>query len=244
MLLLVSSPASAATAPTAGEVIARHVKAVGGKDAVLAVKGIKIEGEFSIPSVGWAVPMKVMLGNPDRNMTVISAPGAGDIRSGYDGKVAWAMDPARGPQILSGRRLVQAREDADLRRRFLVYQEKDVAKMTTAERTKFDGRDCDQVEVEWKSGTKETLYFDTGTGLLAGVKKQQETDDGAMEAAVTMTDYKKIGAVSFATKVALKIAQTEILMNFQKVSMEAVPATEFELPAAIKEKLQGQPAAK
>lgn len=244
LLLAMTLAAADADLPAAKDVLASHIKAVGGRDAVMQLSGLRIKGEFKMAAVGLTAPLEIVRARPNKQATKLTAAGFGEVTSGFDGKVAWSIDPMGGAKLLQGKMLEQSRDDADFYSQFMIQDEKLVASLKTVGRAQFDGRECLEVKLDWKSGRTETLFFDAKTGLLAGLKKPQETDGGTVEATVTLRDYKKFGDLSYATKISLKLGDNELAMNFTDYTPGAVPDQEFEPPAAIKELMSAPPAAK
>src|SRR5258706_16181008 len=87
--LYAQAPAKAETAselPDAREIINRHVKAIGGREAVLAHKSMHATGTLSIPSQGMSGPMEIFgAANPDRVLVKTTVTGSGEAPEGFDG---------------------------------------------------------------------------------------------------------------------------------------------------------------
>ena len=106
--------AADANLPTAREILDRHVKAIGGREAVLSHKSAHATGTFSVPSSGMVGTIETFgASNPDRILVRISIPGLGEMANGFDGSHGWAMTPMTGPMLQQGKELDQTKIDAD-----------------------------------------------------------------------------------------------------------------------------------
>jgi hypothetical protein len=109
-------------------------------------------------------------------------------------------------------------------------------------KTAFAGQDCYQVKAVWKSGREETWFFNTKTGLCAGGRRMQETQQGSSEVMNELSDYKKCGDLLQPTKIVQKVNDVEIVITITETRFEAVPDKEFALPEAIQKLVNGTPA--
>ena len=138
---------TAAALPDAREIINRHIKAIGGREAILAHKSMHATGTLAVPASGISGPMEIFgATNPDRVLVKTTVTGIGDITEGFDGSHAWSMSPMTGPMLKVGKELTQTKLDADF------YSElRDPTKypaVKTIEKTTFDGRPCYKVSVK------------------------------------------------------------------------------------------------
>src|SRR5262245_47537198 len=74
--------------PKAEEIFAKHVAAIGGKDAIMKVSSIKTTMTMSIPAMGLVAPMENLTAAPNRLYSKTSLPGMGDVLQGFDGTTA------------------------------------------------------------------------------------------------------------------------------------------------------------
>lgn len=242
-LLLPARFAVAADAklPSAQAVFARHVKAIGGKAAVLKVPGVRAKGQFSIASANMNAEIEIMGAKPNKQVFRFTAPGFGSVSGGFNGEVGWSIDPSQGPLLLKGRMLDQAHDNAQFYSQFQIH-DGDLTSAETVAKTTFAGQDCYQVKAVWKSGREETFFFNTKTGLCAGGRRMQETQQGSSEITNELSDYKKYGDLLQPTKVVQKVNGMEIVITITETRFEAVPDKEFALPEAIQKLVNGAPA--
>ena len=131
--------------PSAQELVARHVTAIGGEAAFKAVKSMRERGKIEIAAQGIVGEFEVALARPAKLLQRISVPTLGQFEQGYDGKVAWSIDPQSGPALLAGRELTEITDDAWFDAplhppgRFRLLE--------TLARTDFDGRPAFKVRI-------------------------------------------------------------------------------------------------
>jgi hypothetical protein len=224
-------PAAAVELPDARTIVDRHVKAIGGREAILAHKSMHATGTLSIPASGISGPVDIYGAAPDRVLVKSTISGIGEIVDAYDGTHAWTISPMTGPALKTGKELEQTRLDADF------YSElRDPKKYTlkTIEKTTFDGRDCYKVSVKRSDGTEDFDFYDVATGLRAGSINTRETQMGTMTVNNVESGYKKFGTLTQATSLMQKMMGVEQKITLETVEYDKVDPAIFEAPAAIK----------
>jgi hypothetical protein len=230
------APAKTETAselPDAREIINRHIKAIGGREAILAHKSMHATGMLSVPASGITGPMEIFgATNPDRVVVKTTVTGIGDIAEGFDGSHAWSMSPMTGPMLKVGKELTQTKLDADF------YSElrdpKKYPAVKTIEKTTFDGRPCYKVSVKRIDGIEDFDFYDVASGLRAGSINTRESPMGTLTMTSIEGGYKKFGKLSQATTVTQQVMGVEQKITLSTVEYDNVEASAFEPPAAIK----------
>ena len=152
---LVETPA----VPSAVEVFARHVQAIGGRDAVMSTSAIKTVGKMEMPAQGISASME-SVSAPNKSAMKLSIPGIGDITNGYDGQVAWEVNPMSGPRIKTEREKATAQEDSDFRASMLFAKER-YRSVECVGQADFGGETTWHVKSVLKSGRVVPLGDDT-----------------------------------------------------------------------------------
>jgi hypothetical protein len=219
--------------PSARAVIDRHIKAIGGRDAVMSHTSQHATGTFSVPAQGLVGTIEIFgAANPNRAALKVNVPGLGDIASGFDGSHGWSLSPLLGPMLQVGKELDQAKFDADF------YGDlRDAGRyrsMKTVEKTTFDKRDCYKVSLVREDGSEDFDFYDVSTGLRAGSTNTRETPMGSVKTTSIEADYRKFGNVLFATTVVQEIMGVEQKITLATVEFDKVPPTAFDLPEQIK----------
>jgi hypothetical protein len=232
-----SSPTTPAKAqaelPSARSIIDRHIKAIGGRDAVMAHTSQHATGTFSVPAQGLVGTIEIFgAANPSRAALKVNVPGLGDIASGFDGSHGWSLSPLLGPMLQVGKELEQAKFDADFYGD--LRDPKRYRSMKTVEKTTFDKRECYKVSLVRDDGSEDFDFYDVGTGLRAGSTNTRETPMGSMKTTSIEGDYKKFGNLLLATSVVQQIMGVEQKITLATVEFDKVPPTAFDLPDPIK----------
>lgn len=224
---------SAATAlPDAREIINRHIKAVGGREAILARRSMHGVGTLSVPASGMNGTLEIFGAAPNLQLVKISVGGIGDITEGFDGSHAWSVNPMTGPTLKVGKELDQARLDADF------YSElrdpKTYPTVTTLAREAFDGRPCYKVSLKRVDGREDIDYYDVATGLRAGSEITRESPMGPLTQVGIEGNYKKFGTLLQPTSLSAKAMGVEQKMVLTTIEHDNVDKAVFDPPAAIK----------
>jgi hypothetical protein len=234
--LYAQAPAKTETAselPDAREIINRHIKAIGGREAILAHKSIHATGTLSVPASGITGSMEIFgATNPDRVVVKTTVTGIGDIVEGFDGSHGWSMSLVTGPMLKVGKELTQTKLDADFYSELRDPQKYPAVK--TIEKTTFDGRPCYKVSLKRIDGIEDFDFYDVATGLRAGSINTRETPMGRLTTTSIEGDYKKFGKLMQAMSVTQQVMGIEQKITLATVEYDKVEAAAFEPPAAIK----------
>jgi hypothetical protein len=218
--------------PSAKSIIDRHVKAMGGRAAILAHKSTHAVGTISMPATGITGPIDVYAAAPDKSFVKISLGGVGDLLEGFDGTHGWTLQPMMGPMLKQGKELAEKKFDSDY---YSDLHESDrYASMKTVEKTTFEGRPCYKISLVRKDGGEEIEYYDAETGLRAGTIQTRETPMGPITATQVLSDYKKFGPLLVPTTMKQTAMGVEQVLKVTSVEFDNVPPSTFDLPAQIK----------
>jgi hypothetical protein len=224
--------AAPAALPPAKEVMARHIKAIGGREALLARSSSRATGKIEMPASGVAGTFELYAAKPDKTLIKISLPGVGEIQEGFDGTIGWSMNPLTGPTLVQGVQLEQRKLDSDFYAG--LDPEKRYESIITVEQTTFDGRDCYKVRLVRKGGGEDFQFYDVKTGLRAGGIVTRETPMGPMTATSTESEYKPFGGVLQPTRLTNTAMNLQQVMTFQTFEYDKVDPAVFALPDPIK----------
>jgi hypothetical protein len=224
---------AAAALPQARDVIDRHIKAIGGRDAVMSHKSTHVTGTFAVPTSGMVGTMEMFgAASPNRLLVKITIPGLGEMLNGFDGAHGWAVTPMTGPMLQQGKELDQTKLDADF---YGELREPNRYKsMKTVEKTAFEGRPCYKVSLVRVDGNEDIEFYDVETGLRAGSINTRESPMGTLTTTSTEGDYKKFGNLLQPTLVVQKMMGVEQKLTLSTVEYDKVEPTVFDLPAPIK----------
>ena len=234
-----AAPTPDAALPAAAELVARHVAAIGGEAAVRRVRSMRSTGTFSLPSVGLSGEMTLVSAAPDRVRVRVAVPGFGEVANGFDGAVAWDVNPMQGPRLLEGKELERMREESDFHGG-LLRAFPGVVSRETVERTELDGQPCWRVRVSWRSGRETAECYAVDTGLLIGIWSKQESSLGSAHVTTLLGDHREFGGVKMATRVRQRMGAAEQTVTLTAVEVNVVADEAFEPPVSIRTLLAGR----
>jgi hypothetical protein len=231
---LVPTVASSQALPDGKELLAKHVAAIGGRDAMDKHTSLHMSGTFSMAAMGIEGPVHMYRAKPALFLQQITLGSFGEMTSGYDGTTAWSVNPMAGASVLSGEPAAQMKQQADF---FSDYPE--LTKYTTIETVAaedFEGRKCFKVKLVRADGTGEAMqFFDVETGLASGMMRTMDNPQmGKIEITVVMADYKDQGGVKMPTKITQKTPQGDVVLTFTSYEWDKVETKLFDLPDAVK----------
>jgi hypothetical protein len=218
--------------PLPRTIVQRHVEAIGGEPAFKALKSMRIRGHFELKGQNITAEFEEVAGRPDKMVMRADIDGIGHTEQGYDGKVAWTIDPQAGPRLLKDREANEAIADAEFDAPLHLPQH--IKDMTTVARTEFDGRPAYKVKVVLTSGVEQDEYFDVQSGLEIGWEARRATPLGIVPTIATLQDYKKFGPIMQPTTLLQKAMFIEQVLRVTSVEYDIVPANAFDPPPSIK----------
>lgn len=218
--------------PPARTVIDRHVKAIGGRDAILSKSSSRVTGTIAVPSAGLTGTFEMFAARPNLTLVRTKLVGVGEMQEGFDGTVAWSISPMTGPALLDGTQLEQRKFDAD----FYAELQPDgrYVSMTTSEQTEFDGRPCYKLTLVRPGGQEDIHYYDVETGLKAGSVTTRETPMGPLTGTAVQSDYRRFGSLLHPARLTVSAMGLQQVMTITAVEYDTVDPAVFELPVQIK----------
>ena len=194
---------------TFDEIVAQHLKAVGGDKAVKRLKTRKRTGTLSAAGSG---PLKMtILQQKSSNLVhvTIEVPDVGSVTEGFDGKIAWKKEPGKETRTIVGEERKSKLRDyifnryIDLKSQYksLAYQGQE----------NIDGKQYDVLECVYEDGTEEAVYLDVKTHLIAMTRMGPAT--------ISMSDYKEVDGVQIphSWAISLGTGPTSLKVTFDEV---------------------------
>jgi len=236
-----ATPAEAAL-PEAAALVARHLAAIGGAEAVARHPGLRVRGTYEQRSVGFVpAPFEILARAPAQRRVRIQFPPPldemfatdgepGHLERVHDGRESFERNRYRGDKLYAGG---EAREEAlAARLAFLADAGALGAELRTRARELFDERPCLRVTATTPDGRVRTLWFEEGSGLLAG----RDAED---EALVHYRDYRAFDGLSLPTSVRLFRPDGGIEEHFalESVAFEPIPDEAFARTERVEELL-------
>jgi hypothetical protein len=217
--------------PSGAEIVKRHVTALGGAAAFKKVQSIRARGRFEIGGSGIGGEFELVAARPNRMLYRLVVPGIGHIEHAFDGKVGWSLNPISGPELLTGRELREAGDDAWFDH--ALYEDDYVQSIAVLGRAEFDGRNAIKTRVTLRSGTEQIEYFDTESGLAIGAEAERATPQGVVPTTTILRSYQRFGGVQFPTVLIQRALGIDQVVTLSSIEADVVPETVFARPPAI-----------
>ena len=224
---LVLPAAVGAQKPTAQAIFDKYATAVGGLQAFRAAVHRTEIGTADITFAGVSAGYERKVSGGKMVMTIDVA-GFGQVVQGYDGTVAWGMDPQSGPRKMDAATSADAAAGTSLTAGF--WEAGTYATAEVLDAADFEGVKCWPVKIVGKTGRERVVYYDQATGVKVGEVVKQ---DGA-EQKIIYADYKPFGAIKVPTKVTQGTPNGDIVLNITAVKFDPIEAAAFALPDAVK----------
>lgn len=223
--------------PSARAVIDRYVTAIGGKEAFKKYKSVKIDGKTEVTGQGIGGTMSLATAIPNKMLLTINLAGI-SVKTGFDGKVGWSMNPLLGPSLVEGKPIEELKRQADF---FAILHEPDrYASITNFGKVNFEGEDCYKIVLKHKDNSEVTEFYSIETGLQKGQIATEQSEFGAVTVTGINHEHKKFGDVMIPSKVTQKMSGLGQTMTIESVEFDTVPDEAFALPAEIKALLEGE----
>jgi hypothetical protein len=228
-----TSAVAAQTLPAASEIIAKHVAAIGGKDAIMKITSMQQKGTMEIPTMGLSATTETSIA-PNKLISKSNLPGIGEIMEGFDGTTGWSTNPMQGPRLVADKELEQKKEQADFQAGLLYTPDRFVS-METVGVVDFNNEKAYKVKFVRKGSNREsTEYFSVATGLAIGSETTMESEMGKMSVTMVVNEYKQFGPLKMPSKTEMTMGANKIVATTQEVTFNTVPPTAFELPPQVK----------
>jgi len=218
--------------PTPEALAARHDSLVGGRALLETKQSVRMLGTFTLAAAGIDAPLEILKVRPNKYLFRTNLGQMGEILSGYDGNVAWAIQPGQGPLVLTGDQAAQVAEQADF-----FGDLHDFARFTKSETEAeivFQERPAYRVRFERRNGTIVHEYFDVETGLSLGGSTTVESALGKLEMVTILSEYKEFGGVRVATRVVQQNPQFNVVLSIALVEYDTIDSTAVALPESVK----------
>lgn len=223
--------AAAQELPPAKQLLDRYVEAVGGRDALKKHQFRTIESVTEMPAAGVKMTTRTVQAAPDRVVTTVEMPGMGASRSGYDGTVAWQINPMSGPSLLDGVAKDQMVLQADFNA--LLEPERLYKSVETVERTEFGGQSCYRVKFVSHTGIESWQCFDTETGLAVAMGGKQESQMGSVDMTMLFSDYREFDGIRSPARMTASMMGQQMITTVNSISHAPVDPSVFAPPQEI-----------
>ena len=220
-----------AALPTADDLIARYIEAIGGADAIRAIKHVTMTGRMEVIGMGMAGPATMHASAPNYSFAEIEIAGYGKILQGFDGTHGWVIDPASGPMLLEDAALAQSERDSRLH--LVLEMEKWYPTRETTEATEFENEPVYAVKLVNKQGKESTHYYHRESGLQIGSVGTTESPMGEMRTTTVLRDYREVDGMKMPHTLTTRVMGMEQRITIERVSTDEIEREQYRAPQQI-----------
>lgn len=217
--------------PTAAQVLDRYVQATGGRDALLHYKSMTMHVHFQNPAQKRNVEA-VSYSKGLKSLQEAFLPAGKVALSGYDGKVAWDMDPDGKVTLYHGDIAKTIARDSDMYYHLHVLDY--FKKLDVVGEVPFAGHRCYDLKGVNNWNQPNEQFYDKDSGLLIGYHFNTKWRGGPGETTATFEDYKDFGGVLMAAKTTGRDGTGVSIGLITSVTYDDVDDSVFVLPDAVK----------
>src|SRR5262245_41013519 len=154
----------------------------------------------------------------------------GEVREGYDGKIAWSQNPVMGLREKSGAELATIAQTSDIHAQIKTRQL--YSKLEFKGKEKVENRETYVILATPAVGAPVKMYFDTQTGLMARMDIDLDNPQGHFHIESTMDDYREVDGVKIAFLARQKTSVTDFVIKLTEVKHNiAIDDAKFNKPS-------------
>lgn len=238
-----SEPTSA-DLPSVAQIIEMHLKSLGGKAALEAIRDMTTEAIMTVDGPAGPLKMKVLSRQAgDKSLTLTTNEQFGEIRQGSDGETWWQDDPMTGPNILPADQVASLREQGGLMFPALGWDQFPGTIEVIGKR-EIDGKQAYEVAFNPKQGAPLTRFFDAQTGHVVQMISEVPGVGDTVKLRIVPADYRTVNGVTIPFKQTTYIpdpqsgGEVEMVLEIKDLQLNSgLDDSLFKLPPAI-EKLK------
>jgi hypothetical protein len=191
MILIATLCSMHIQAQTLDEIIDKNIAAMGGKDKLLALNSVSMEGTLSFS--GQNIPIKIIqLNNKGQKVTLtINGMVNYTIQTKDSG---WNYFPIQGqtkPEVMPSAVIKEMSDGLDIQGSFLNYKEKGHT-VELIGKDDVDGTECFKIRMVTKSGLEETLFIDPANYYVIKSVEKTKASGKEQEQSQTFSNFKKM----------------------------------------------------
>ena len=218
--------------PSTADVLERYVRATGGRDVLLRHKSMTIHGRYQLPAQ--KLDLETLTYTRDgKLLQKVVLPNGKEYVSGYDGQIAWQLDPAGKVTLHDGDEARSVARDADMYYHLHVMNY--FKSMDVIDVKEFNGRPCYHLKGVNNWGKVNEHFYDKENGLLLGYAFNTAWRGGNGDATETFEDYKNFDGILMPARTTSRDGNDLTISLITSVTYDDVNDSVFALPDAVKQ---------
>ena len=221
------------SAQTVDEIVARHVAARGGREALASVHTLRMSGRAT-EGPGREAIVRREIARPGRIRTEFEFQGTTGVYA-WDGSAGWRVSPLDGrfePEALSAAEATIAAEQADIDGPLVDWKTKGNRVELVGTDTLPGGR-AHHLKVVLKSGAEREVWADAATGLVVKTISMRVWRGREVSLETTFGDYRETGGVTFPRSIETGVPGHPRRLHIAVESVEVNPTVDearFRMP--------------
>jgi len=182
-------------AQTVDEVISSHVDAIGGYENLKAVETLEINGDMKMG--GMEFPFIVYMKRPGKVLLESTIQGK-TLKRGFDGEVAWMINPFAGtgdPEKLDESQIKLMEDMADIDGALVDYQEKG-STVELIGKEDFEGTEVYNIKLVDKYGDTFNYYIGTENYFILKETSKRKLGEKEIETETITGDFKDVNGIT------------------------------------------------
>ncbi len=226
------APATAPV-PTVDEIVARHVAARGGREALAAVRTLRMTGRATAGPGRQAI-VRREIARPGRIRTEFVFQGTTGVYA-WDGAAGWRVSPLDGrlaPEPLPAEDAAVAAEQADIEGPLVDWKVKGHAVELVGSEV-LPGGPAHRLKVTLKSGAVRSIWVDDRTAFVVRMESTRMLGGREVALETTFGDYRETGGVAFARSIETGVRGRPRRLHIAVENVEVNPALDdsrFRMP--------------
>ena len=231
--------------PTADQIMAASVKALGGREAIFKIKSLRTV--MTMSAQGAEMQLESFWSRDGGRMSKTVLP-QGEVLMASDGKVGWMKSPA-GYVLLDEKQTEDLNNQAGLFMNMLDPQKALAERKGTAEnagKETFADKECWRVHIKRGDGKESDIFYDVATSMPVGGLSVEKKGEVEIKSKMSLGDWQDEQGVKFfhVMKIETTGAQTTAIeMKVTKVEINTLDAATFAMPEEVKKLADARPAA-
>ena len=175
---------------TADEIVANHIKAIGGTDAWAKVSSIYMEGSMQVQGAEVNVTRSVVQNKGSKQEIKVAGMTGYNITTPTAG---WNFMPFNGqmkPEPMTEEDLKEAQDELDAQDELVNYKEKG-STVELVGKDDVEGTECHKLKLTFKSGKSEYLFIDPSSWLTIRQVSKQKANGQEIETTTNFSNYQK-----------------------------------------------------
>lgn len=231
--------------PTAEQVMAASVKAMGGREAIFKIKNMR--AVMTMNSQGTDIQMESCWARDGGRMSRTVMP-QGEMHMVSDGKVAWTKTAA-GYALLDETQTQNLDQQASIFMNTLDPQGRvkaSIASIENAGKREFAGKECWSLRYTRKDGKTGDIFYDVETSMPMGFESVEKQGDKEITSRGMPSDWQEADGVKIFRSLKLEtsaLAGAAMTLTVKSIEINTLDPAVFAMPEEVKKLADARPAA-